>query len=319
MYLSFENPIFLWFLMAIPLFIVSHFFFLRQSKSKALKFANFQALQRVNKDKLITKNMTHLVIRILVIFCLVIASAGTTYWYMGYSNTVSYVIALDTSASMTSEDILPNRFDAAKSYVEVFVKSFDSKTRFGLLGFAGVATIEKYPLDSNTEFLNALNNMKISQTGGTDIAGAIITSTNMLLSEQTNGRAIVLISDGVNTVGAFISDSVKEAVKYAKSNQVVVHTIGLGTDSGPIGYLPEYYNLSSFYNEDLLAYISKETGGTYVYAESTNSIIQAFDYLKENSEMTYLNFNLSYLALLFALALLFIEWGISNTLYRRVL
>lgn len=305
--------------MAIPLFIVSHFFFLRQSKSKALKFANFQALQRVNKDKLITKNMTHLVIRILVIFCLVIASAGTTYWYMGYSNTVSYVIALDTSASMTSEDILPNRFDAAKSYVEVFVKSFDSKTRFGLLGFAGVATIEKYPLDSNTEFLNALNNMKISQTGGTDIAGAIITSTNMLLSEQTNGRAIVLISDGVNTVGAFISDSVKEAVKYAKSNQVVVHTIGLGTDSGPIGYLPEYYNLSSFYNEDLLAYISKETGGTYVYAESTNSIIQAFDYLKENSEMTYLNFNLSYLALLFALALLFIEWGISNTLYRRVL
>lgn len=319
MYLTFENPFYLWLLFSIPLFIISHFFFLRKSKSKAVKFANFEALQRVSKDKLLTKNTTHLVLRIIIIFSLVISAAGTTYWYKGESNNVSYVVAIDTSVSMTSEDMPPTRFEAAKQYVKVFVESFESRTKFGLVSFAGVTLIERYPLDSNIEFLFALDDIKISQTGGTDIPGAIITSTNMLLSEQEGGRAIVMVSDGVNTLGAFISDSVKEALEYAKENQVIIHTIGLGTDSGPIGYLPEYYNVKSVYDEDLLEYLSNETGGTYVYADSPNSLLQAFNYLKDNTNQTFLKVEFSFAALLLGLALLFVEWGLSNTLYRRVM
>jgi len=319
MYLTFENPIYLWFLFAVPLFIVSHFFFLRQSKSKAMKFANFEALKRVTGDKLLTKNMTHLVLRVLVIFGLVIAVSGTTLWYKGESSTISYVIAMDTSASMSSSDIKPSRFEAAKLYAADFVDSYSARTRFGLVSFSGVTLIEKYPLDSKTEIKIAIENLDISRTGGTDVPGAIITSTNMLLSEREMGRSIIIISDGVNTLGAFISDSVKEAVNYAVSNQVVIHAVGIGTDSGPIGYLPEYYNISSSYDEDLLKNLAERTGGNYVYASSADDLLQAFDFLKENTEEIYLDFDVSFMALLIALALLFIEWGLANSLYRRIL
>jgi Ca-activated chloride channel family protein len=319
MYLTFENPIYLWFLFAIPLFIISHFFFLRRSKSKAIKFANFEALQRVSGDKLITKNMTLLILRIMIIFCLVIAAAGTTYWYKGKSNNISYVVALDVSASMTSEDIKPTRFEAAKEYIRYFADSFDSRTKLGLVTFSGVTTIELYPLDSKLEFDMAVNEAEVLSTGGTDIPGAIITSTNMLLAEREAGRAILLVSDGINTMGAFISESMTEAVEYAKNNQVVIYTVGVGSDAGPLGYLPEYYNISSYYNEELLEYVSNETGGKYVYAEDSDQLMQAFDFLKLNVDDRYLDIDLSFGALLLSLGLLFVEWGLSNTVYRRII
>jgi len=319
MYLTFENPIYLWFLFAIPLFIISHFFFLRQSKSKAMKFANFEALKRVTGDKLLTKNMTHLVLRVLVIFGLVIAVSGTTLWYKGESSTISYVIAIDTSASMSSEDVKPNRFEAAKLYAKDFINSFGARTKFGLVTFSGVTMIEKYPLDSKTEINLALDGLQLSKTGGTDVPGAIITSTNMLLSEREGGRAIIIISDGVSTLGAFISDSVKEALNYAISNQVIIHAVGIGTDSGPIGYLPEYYNISSSYDENLLKNLAEKSGGNYVHATSSDELLQAFKFLKENSEEIYLDVDISFGALLVSLALLFVEWGLANSLYRRIL
>jgi len=319
MYITFENPIYLWFLFSIPLFIVSHFFFLKRSKSKALKFANFEALSRVTGDKLLTKNMTHLVLRIVIIASLVVSVAGTTLWYLGESNEVSYVIALDTSASMTSQDVTPSRFEAAKEYVKEFVDGFDSRTEFGLVSFAGVTVIEQYPLDSQVVFKAAVDSTHVTRTGGTDVPGAIITSTNMLLAERDKGRSIIMVSDGVNTLGAFISDSVDEALKYAKNNQVIIHTIGIGTNTGPIGYLPEYYNISASYDEQLLEHIANETGGVYVHAESTNQLVKVFSFLAEKSNQQYLDINLSFGALLLGLGLLFVEWGLSNTLYRRVL
>lgn len=319
MYVTFENPVYLWFLFSVPLFIISHFFFLRKSKSKALKFANFEALSRVTGDKLITKNMTHVVLRVVIITALVISAAGTTLWYKGESSNVSYVIALDTSASMTSEDVSPSRFEAAKEYIKGFVDSFEARTKFGLVSFSGVTKIERYPLDSSIAFKQAIDQAEVTRTGGTDVPGAIITSTNMLLAEREMGRAIIMVSDGVNTLGAFISDSVDEALDYAIKNQVIIHTIGIGTNTGPIGYLPEYYNISASYDEGLLKHIAEESGGTYVHAESTNQLFEAFEFMSKNTNEQYLDMDLSFGALLLGLGLLFVEWGLSNTLYRRIL
>ncbi|MFA6072917.1 MAG: VWA domain-containing protein [Candidatus Woesearchaeota archaeon] len=319
MYITFENPLYLWLLFSVPLFIVSHFYFLKKSKSKALKFANVETLRRISGDRLITKNVIHLLLRLLVIFCLVVAVAGTKLWYMGESNEVNYVVALDASASMTAEDIKPSRFLAAQDNINQFVTGLKSRTKLGLVTFSGVTEILLPLSDSKIAFKLAMERATIASTGGTDMPGAIITSTNMLLTDTKNGKAIILISDGVNTLGAHVSDPVIAAVEYAKLNQVIIYTVGIGSNSGPVGYLPEYYNISASYNEDTLVYIANETGGLYLRAESTNQLANALAFLGKNSTKQYLDFDLSFAALLLAVCFLFIEWGLANTLYRRVL
>lgn len=318
MYITFDSPQYLWFLLTIPIFIITHFWFLKRSRGKAIKFANFETLKRISGEKLLTKNMTHLVIRIIIMFCLIITASGANLWVKGLSNQTNFVMAIDSSASMTSEDVAPTRFDAAKTYMNDFVDNLDSQTKLGLVSFAGATIVESPLTDSRADFKLALHNTKISRTGGTDVPGAIITATNLLLAEPNEGKSILMVSDGVNTIGAFLSDSIDEAIKYAKKNRVIINTIGLGTNSGPLGYLPEYYNISSSYDAGLLQKLANETGGQYIYAASANDLVQAYALMNKHSDEKYINFNLSYTALIIALSLLFLEWGLANTVYRRV-
>lgn len=318
MFVSFAKPIYLWFLFSIPLLIISHFYFLRSSKSKALRFANFETLKRIAGERLLTTNMTHLALRVAIILFLVIAAAGTSFLYEGYSSNVNYVIAIDSSASMTAKDIVPSRFDAAKAYAKDFIRNDSIKMNVGLVSFAGVTTVRQPLTDDIEDFNAALSRMDISTTGGTDVPGAIITSTNLLLTDPDAGKSIILISDGINTLGAFVSDSVDEALKYAQTNEVKINTIGIGTDSGPIGFLPEYYNVSSTYDADLMKHIAEVTGGVYVYAETANDVALAYQMFLADAEQQILQFDVSFGALLVGLSLLFIEWGLANTLYRRI-
>lgn len=319
MYVTFDQPLYLWVLFSIPLIIISHFYFLKRSKSKALKFANVETIKRIYGEKLITKNVFHLILRVVILFCLVVAITGTDLWYMGPSSNVSYVVAIDSSASMTSEDIKPTRFLAAIYNMEKFTSGVEADTRLGLVTFAGVTEVLRTPTDSMLDFKIALENAEISQTGGTDIGGAIITSTNLLLSEENRGRSIILISDGVNTLGSFVSDPIVEAVDYAKMHQVIIYSIAVGTNQGPIGFLPEYYNISASYNQDNLQYVANQTGGKYFYVSSADDFANALNFLGENTSEQYINVNLSFAASVIAILFLFIEWGIANTLYRRVL
>lgn len=319
MYVQFENPTYLWFLLTIPLFIITHFWFLKNSHSKAMKFANFEALKRISGGKILTKNMTHLVIRIIIMFSLIAAAAGTTVWYKGLGNDVNFVIAIDTSASMTSEDVLPNRLEAAKLYSELFLDDLESYTKIGLVSFAGTTVVESTLTDKKEDVKFKIKGIGISKTGGTDIPGAIITSTNLLLSEPEKGKSIILVSDGVNTLGAFISESVKQSIRYAKENQVTINTIGLGTDNGPLGYLPEYYNISSNYDESVLQTIAEESEGTYIYATSADELKQAYISLTDKTEEKYIPFDAATIGIIVGLILLFFEWAIANTMYRRVI
>lgn len=319
MYITFENSDYLWLLFTIPLYILLHFYFLRHSKSKALKFANFEALKRVSDEKIFTKNLTHLFLRVLTILLLIIAVSGAALWVQGSVNEFNYVIALDASPSMTAQDVPPSRFEAAKEYISVFVDSFDSRTEFGLVTFAGIVTVEQILTDSRSTFNSALSSAEIHRAGGTDLAGAIITSTNLLIGDPDKGRAIIVVSDGGRSIETFITDPLGEASRYARNNQVVIHAIGLGTDSGPIGYLPEYYDLPATYFGENLERLAEETGGIYLYAPSSAELEETFIELAGEVTVSYIDYNIAFLSLIGAIILLFIEWGLANSIYRRVL
>jgi Ca-activated chloride channel family protein len=315
--ITFENPVYLWYLLSIPLIIYTHFYLLRRSKAKAMKFANFEAIKRVTGEKLMTRNILPLIIRVVVIICVILAASGAIFWHEGEVNNNDFVIAIDTSASMTAQDILPTRLDAAKKTAIDFVNSIKSSSNIGIESFAGAVFIESVSMNNKESLRKTIENIQTSETGGTDIAGAIITGTNMLLASD-KGKVIILITDGSNTLGAFIENSVDNSIDYANRNHVVIHTIGVGSEAGPIGYLPEYYNISAVYGENTLLKISNSTGGQYYKALNTDDLAAAYKNISEAAQKSLVPLKLSYGLMLIALVLLFVEWGLINTKFRKI-
>lgn len=314
---TFENPVYLWYLLSIPLLVYTHFYLFRHSKAKAMTFANFETLRRVTGEGLITKNITILLLRLLILSCVIMASSGAELWYTGKVNENDFVLAIDTSASMAAQDIAPTRLEAAKKTALDFVDNIKSKSSIGVISFAGTTFVDTVLIDNKDSIKKTIENLEISKTGGTDLAGAIITGTNILLS-SSKGRTVVLITDGSNTVGAFIEDSIKAGIDYAVMNHVVVNTIGVGSEAGPIGYLPEYYNISAVYSENTLVEIANKTNGLYFKVANEEELQKAYHDISESAKKGFVSIRLSYGLMLITLLLLFVEWGLINTRFRKI-
>ncbi len=313
----FNNPEYLWLLLSIPLLIISHFFLLRHTRSKGMRFANFQTMKRIDGKDLMTKNYLVLGLRLSVLLCSILAISGSVYWYEGLSNTNDFIIAMDVSASMSTQDLEPTRLDSAKTIAKTFVDSLNTDSYIGIVTFSGVSFVELAPTKNKYLIKKALDEIEIQHAGGTDIPGAIITSTNLMLNSP-KGKTIILITDGSSTVGRFLQDSIQESINYGKKFQVIIHTIGVGSDSNPIGYLPEYYNITGVYNEENLIKISNSTNGMYFQALNNEELITAYDKISQNANKAMLKVELSYGLMILAVLLLFIEWGAINTRFRKI-
>lgn len=317
MQIVFEEAQNLWFLLSLPVLFLLHYYFTLHVKRKALLFANFRALKRITGKRLMTKNKSLLVLRTFTLLFAILAVSGTVVWYTGTTNADDFVIAIDTSASMTSEDIPPTRLEAAKQDALLFVDALDETTRVGVVAFGGISLIKSVPTTEKEKVKKAIQEIEALKAGGTDIPSAIITSTNLLL-EHDRGRAIILITDGSNTIETFLDESMQRALEYAQEHHVKVHTIGIGTNRGPIGYLPKYYNVSSVYNEQNLLQIANATGGTYVKAENKEALFNAFQKIAEKSKDQLVRKDLRAPLMMLALLSLFLEWLLSNTRFRPI-
>lgn len=315
--ITFENPFFLWLIFALPLFWLTHFYWLRHTKRKAMKFANFKVLKRITGHTLITRNYTILALRSVIIFFAILAASQTVIWYEGDVQDNAFVIAIDTSASMRAEDVSPSRIGAAKEYAQLFVESVDENAQFALVSFSGVTFIEETLTSEKNKIQSAIEDITTIDAGGTDIPGALITSTNLLATVE-GGRVIILITDGSNTLETFTSDSVQRGVDYVQEHHVVVHAIGLGSQSAPIGYLPSYYNISAVYDEDNLLRIANATGGSFYAASDREALTKAYESITENSHRAMVNIDLAPGLMLLILMLLFLEWGLISTRFRSI-
>ncbi|MBU0471074.1 MAG: VWA domain-containing protein [Nanoarchaeota archaeon] len=316
--ITFTHPTYLWLLISIPLLAISHFYLLRHAHRRAMKFANFETLKRVTGKKLITKNITVLVSRVFILLFVVLAVSGSVLWYEGESNKNDFVIAIDTSASMSAEDLYPTRLEAAKADAINFLNIMRSDAKIGLVTFSGVTFVNQIMTKKHFEVKNAIEEIDIVSAGGTDLPGAIITSTNLLVNSD-RGKTIILLSDGSSTAGSFLEDSINHAIAYAQDNHVLIQTIGTGTENNePLGYIPKYYNISAVYNENTLKKISAETGGTYYHAPDNQKLMEAFKELSEESDKAILHLDLSFGLMMLATLMLLIEWGLISTKFRKI-
>ncbi|MBN1275761.1 VWA domain-containing protein [Candidatus Woesearchaeota archaeon] len=318
MYLTFENPAYLWYLASLPLLVMTHFLSLRGAKRRAMQFANFQTLKRVAGRRFVTKNMTVLLMRIAILVMLIFSAAGIQLWHQAERLPSNYVIAIDISSSMAAKDFEPSRLEVAKDYATRFVDTLHAEAKVGVVTFSGVTIIKQVLTDDKNAVKIAIDSIEITKAGGTDIPGALITSTNLLLADPDLGKTIVLFTDGTSTLGNFIDNSMVRAVSYAQEHKVVIDCVGIGSESAPIGYLPEYYNITATYDPENLYMLSNATGGVVIPASDEDTLEESFEGLLESADEVFVSKRLDLGLLVVGILLLFIEWGLINSRYRRI-
>jgi len=315
MEIVFSNPENLWLLFSIPILVITHFFVFSFLKRRALRFANFEVIKRINGPQgssanthFVSSNIFLLILRVASIALLVISSAGATLWYSGKASGSSFVIAIDASSSMLASDIKPNRIEAAKNTASDFVKGLPN-SRVGIVDFAGATFVKQTITEDLLSARGAIEQIEVENVGGTSIGDAIITSSNML-AEETNAKAIILITDGQSNVGALP----EEGVDQANNNNIVIYTIGIGSEEGGAFIKTD---LLSKLDEPTLINISNRTGGKYFPANDVNALKAAYFEISAIT-MKKVSLQLSGIFLTLGILLIFFEWTLLNTKYRTL-
>ncbi len=222
------------------LFCLGSIFFLRgmerQRQARMGSFAAAHLLGRLTRNISPGRRLLKKGLWLLAMFCCFLALARPQYgfrWVEVKRQGIDILFALDTSKSMLTEDIRPNRLERAKLAIIDFVNQLDGD-RVGLLPFAGSAFLMCPLTIDYTAFEESLAtvNTDIIPRGGTDLAKAIELAESSLL-DTTNHKILILLTDGENLQG----DALAAATKAAKDG-MTIYTVGVGTTKGELIPLP---------------------------------------------------------------------------------
>ena len=327
MFDRFADGYYLWLLLLIPIFLLLYWK-RRDRKGATLKFSSLTILKQIQTPFW----LRHLpfLLRCLGLGLLIVVlarpqSSATREEIL--SEGIDIVLALDLSSSMLSEDIQPNRIEAAKTVARNFIQGRHND-RIGMVVFAGQGFTQcPLTLDYSVlvELLDELNVGMIDD--GTAIGMGLATAVKRLSRSETESKVIVLVTDGRNNAGEI--DPVT-ATDLAVSNAIRVYTIGVGSHgSAPYPVNDpllgrRYVQVEVDVDEDTLRRIADTTGGQYFRAtdrESLESIYAEIDTLEKTEiEMKqYTRYGELFARPLgLASLILLIEAGLSFTVLRKI-
>lgn len=177
-------------------------------------------------------------------------------------------VLIDTSRSMLTEDVYPNRLEAGKRVLTNLIQSLKGD-RIGFIPFSDSAYIQMPLTDDyniTQNYINAIDTTLISG-GGTELYQALELAEKSFKEIGSENKTVIVISDG--------GDFDKKSLDFVKENRIDVYSIGVGTKEGNV--IPEYLNgvkrgfikdesgsaVISKLNSDFLQKISNENNGKY--------------------------------------------------------
>ena len=275
--LRFEDPIYLWILLIIPILVLVRFIVWQKRKHNLRKFGDPSLLKEMMPD--VSKY------RPTIKFCLLLSAITILIFMIARPQVgskishekregIEVLIALDISNSMLAQDVIPSRLEKSKLLIEDLVDHF-TNDKVGLVVFAGDAFVQ-LPITSDyvsaKMFLQNINPSLIT-TQGTDLARAISLSQSCFTQREHIGRAIIVITDGEDHEGGAL-----EAAREAYKKGINVFILGVGTSKGaPIpdgngGYLKDNsgQTVLSALNEQMCQQVAKAGNGVYIHVDNTS-------------------------------------------------
>lgn len=173
----------------------------------------------------------------------------------------SIYILMDTSRSMLTKDIYPNRIERAKTIAKNIILNLKGD-KVGIIPFSDSAYIQMpltddYKIAEN--FINVIDTNLLSG-GGTNIFEGLSIANKSFEETETENKIVLVISDG--------GDTDDKTLDFIKKNNLKVYSVGVGTEKGSV--IPD--NQKS-------GFIKDENGNIVV--SSLNS-----KFLKEMSEIS---------------------------------
>jgi Ca-activated chloride channel family protein len=277
--MSFGTPEWLWGLLAAPILVALYARAEKRGTERLREFVSPRLLPQLAATVDRSRRALRFALQLLGLICAIVALAQPRWGYT-FQNVqrkgLDLLIAVDTSRSMLSNDVQPNRLERVKLAAQDLIEESQGD-RIGLIAFAGRAFVQA-PLtidyDAVIESIDALDTKTIPE-GGTNISEAIALATRTFGKSATGNRALILFTDGEELTG----DAIK-AAKDAADAGVRIFTIGVGTPQGSLIPVNDDNGNTSFVkdsrgqvvksklDENRLREIAQATGGLYFHLES---------------------------------------------------
>ncbi|WP_411029169.1 vWA domain-containing protein [Spongiimicrobium sp. 3-5] len=325
--IEFANPQFFWLFLLLPIAIL-WYFFKQKEQTASLKISSIKGFS--NTSILPKLKPLLFVLRLLALAAIITAMARPQTEDISTrtktTKGIDIVMAIDVSSSMLARDLKPNRLSALKEVAADFIRKRPND-RIGLVAYAG-ESYTKTPITSDKSIvLNALREITYGQLNdGTAIGMGLATSVNRLKESKAISKVIILLTDGVNNSG-FIEP--QTAADLAVEFEIKTYTIGLGTNGNALS--PIAYNQDGSFrygmrqveiDEELLEEIADATGGKYFRATDNEKLEAIYDEINklektEIEEFKYYKYEEKFRPwIILAVAFLFMEWLLRNTLFR---
>lgn len=277
--MTFGTPAWIWGLFLIPVLIALFISAERRGLGQLREFVSVRLLSQLAGTVNRPRRLLRFGLQLLGISFVLLALAQPRWGYTFEDvkrKGLDLLIAVDTSRSMLSNDVQPNRLERVKLAVQDLISQLQGD-RVGLVAFAGSAAVQA-PLtidyDAVVEALNDLDTKTVPE-GGTNISGAIKLAHIVFGKSATGNRALILFTDGEELEG----DAVKTA-QAAAGEGVRIFTVGVGTpqgslipimgENGETAFVKDSAGqvVKSKLDEKRLREIAQATSGFYVHLEN---------------------------------------------------
>ena len=231
--MSFQAPLFLLALLAVPLFAWALSAERRRRRRYAVRFPAAATVAAVAPGTATWRRWLPAALFLAALAALLIALARPQKTVAVPVERASVMLIIDTSGSMQATDVHPTRLDAARSAARTFLGQVPSAVQVGVIAYRGFVDTVQRPSSDREATQNVLDGLV--PDGGTATGEALAAAIPELKRVKgKDGRrapaAIILLSDGRTTEGR---DPV-EVAREARKAHIPVFTVALGSPGATI-------------------------------------------------------------------------------------
>jgi Ca-activated chloride channel homolog len=232
----------LFLLVMIPLIVAVYIWLLRRRQRFTVRYSSLSLLREAASQQSWLRRHLPFILFLFALTSLVFALGRPVAAVIIPSNRATIILAIDVSRSMCSNDIPPNRLEAAKDAAQSFIQNHQAGRQIGIVAFAGFAELIAAPTDDVPLLTSAVESLTTARR--TAIGSAIlaiaevddrVAPSDLSASSATAQPAapeagfvphiIVLLTDGASNAGPYPLAAAEQAVERG----VRVYTIGFGT------------------------------------------------------------------------------------------
>ena len=274
------EPSRLWLLLVVAGLAALYLWLGRRRRHRAVRFSNLALLKSVAPRHPGWRRHLPAALTALAMAALIVGLAGPTREVRIPKEAATVMLVLDMSASMEAVDVSPSRYEAAISAAKTFVSDLPDQVRVGLISFDRSPQVVASPTVDHEAVLAGLDQLTVGP--GTAAGDALYAALDALTAAQDaagiapspeggEGAAVVLLSDGVTTVGS----PVAAAAHLAAERGIPVSTIAFGTDAGTVVVQGEVIPVPA--DPDTMAQVAELTSGRFFEAGSVDELRSVYE------------------------------------------